>query len=179
MKSQSAAVATPFGDAVAVSGETVTIGDERALQGPAMDALVRDAVFGGTVERERARWLIWELAQQVGARPSSIHELYRARGRGETKGFTVPAINVRGAAYDTARAIFRTAVRIERRRVHRRDRALRDRLHRTAPRRIRRGDARRGAARGIPRAGVHPGRPFPGERQEIRGGCGRRREVGE
>ncbi len=112
MKSQSAAVATPFGDAVAVSGETVTIGDERALQGPAMDALVRDAVFGGTVERERARWLIWELAQQVGARPSSIHELYRARGRGETKGFTVPAINVRGAAYDTARAIFRTAVRM-------------------------------------------------------------------
>src|SRR5664279_4873219 len=77
-----------------------------------MDALVRDAVFGGTVERERARWLIWELAQAVGARPASIHELYRARGRGETKGFTVPAINVRGAAYDTARAIFRTAVKM-------------------------------------------------------------------
>jgi fructose/tagatose bisphosphate aldolase len=32
-----------------------------------------------------------------------------ARGRGETHGFTVPAINVRGDAYDTARSIFRTA----------------------------------------------------------------------
>jgi fructose/tagatose bisphosphate aldolase len=109
---RSTAAATPFGDAVRVSGETITIADERALQSPAMDALVRDAVFGGTVEREHARWLIWELAQAVGARPASIHELYRARGRGETKGFTVPAINVRGAAYDTARAIFRTAVKM-------------------------------------------------------------------
>jgi len=35
--------------------------------------------------------------------------LYLARGRGECGGFTVPAINVRMLAYDTARAIFRTA----------------------------------------------------------------------
>jgi fructose/tagatose bisphosphate aldolase len=33
-----------------------------------------------------------------------------ARGRGEVRGFTVPAINVRGASYDTARSIFRTAI---------------------------------------------------------------------
>jgi fructose/tagatose bisphosphate aldolase len=32
-----------------------------------------------------------------------------ARGRGDVEGFTVPAINVRGAAYSTARSIFRTA----------------------------------------------------------------------
>jgi fructose-bisphosphate aldolase class II len=42
-------------------------------------------------------------------RSASIHDLYVARGRGEAKGFTVPAINVRGRAYDTARAIYRTA----------------------------------------------------------------------
>jgi fructose/tagatose bisphosphate aldolase len=110
MKAQAAAPPTPFGDAVRISGETVTVADEQALATSAMDALVRDAVFGGTVERERARWLIWEIGQAVGVRPASIHDLYRARGRGETKGFTVPAINVRGAAYDTARAIFRTAI---------------------------------------------------------------------
>ena len=56
-----------------------------------------------------------------------------ARGRGECHGFTVPAINVRGMAYDTARSIFRTAIKHERRRVHSRDRALRDRVHRSAP----------------------------------------------
>jgi hypothetical protein len=36
-----------------------------------------------------------------------------ARGRGEIHGFTAPAINVRGMSYDTARAIFRTAKRLE------------------------------------------------------------------
>lgn len=78
-----------------------------------MDALVRDAVFGSGDARDQARWLIWELGQAVGVRPSSIHDLYLARGRGAVGGFTVPAINVRGMAYDTARAIFRVANRLE------------------------------------------------------------------
>src|ERR671932_339267 len=46
-------------------------------------------------------------------RAASINNLYLARGRGEVGGFTVPAINVRGMAYDTARSIFRTAVRMQ------------------------------------------------------------------
>ncbi|HEX4469819.1 MAG TPA: class II fructose-bisphosphate aldolase [Gemmatimonadaceae bacterium] len=77
-----------------------------------MDKLARMAVFGDTEERDSARWLIWELGQAVGVRPASIQELYMARGRGEIHGFTVPAINVRGMAYDTARSIFRTAIRM-------------------------------------------------------------------
>jgi hypothetical protein len=32
-------------------------------------------------------------------------------GRGEVSGFTVPAINIRGLTYDTARAIFRSAIK--------------------------------------------------------------------
>ncbi len=48
-----------------------------------MDTLVRAAVFGDGVEREYARWLIWELGQAVGVQPASIHDLYMARGRGE------------------------------------------------------------------------------------------------
>ena len=36
-----------------------------------------------------------------------------ARGRGEVSHFTAPAINVRGDSYATARAIFRTAVRMK------------------------------------------------------------------
>src|SRR5713226_3793518 len=79
----------------------------------AMDELARRAVFGATQEREQARWLIWEIGQEAGVRPASIHELYMARGRGEVPAFTTPAINVRVLAYDSARAIFRAARRLD------------------------------------------------------------------
>jgi len=102
-----------FGSAVAVRENGVRVLDPAALATPAMDQLVRAAVFGEGDEREHARWLIWELAQTVGVRPASIHDLYMARGRGETHGYTVPAINVRGRAYDTARSIFRTAMALK------------------------------------------------------------------
>ncbi len=88
---------------------TVTVTNESVIASPAMDALVHAAVFGDQDSRDNARWLIWEIGQAVGVIPSSIHDLYLARGRGEVGGFTVPAINIRGMSYDTARAIFRTA----------------------------------------------------------------------
>ncbi|MEW6008690.1 MAG: class II fructose-bisphosphate aldolase [Candidatus Omnitrophota bacterium] len=49
------------------------------------------------------------LAYKKGIYPSSIHEFYMARGRGEFSGFTVPAINLRSMTYDLAKAIFRVA----------------------------------------------------------------------
>ena len=99
-----------FGDAVTVTDGRVTVSRPEVLATPKMDELVRTAVFGDAVAREYARWLIWELGQAAGVQPSSIHDLYMARGRGEIGGFTAPAINVRGASYDTARSIFRTAL---------------------------------------------------------------------
>ena len=99
-----------FGDAVSVVDGRLTVSRAEAIAAAAMDILVRAAVFGEPEEREYARWMIWELGQAVGVRPASINDLYMARGRGEVHGFTVPAINVRGDAYDTARAIFRTAI---------------------------------------------------------------------
>src|SRR5688500_1177524 len=103
-----------FGGAIAIEeGDRVVVHREKALTGPAMDRLVRSAVFSEGAERELARWLIWELGQAVGVRPASIHDLYMARGRGEVGGFTVPAMNVRASAYETARAFFRTAMKIE------------------------------------------------------------------
>jgi fructose/tagatose bisphosphate aldolase len=100
-----------FGGAVELvpGGSGVTVRDTSRLRSAAMDRLVWQAVFGGTEEREAARWLLWELGQAMGVRPASIHDLYIARGGGETGGFTVPAINVRMLAYDTARAVFRAA----------------------------------------------------------------------
>ena len=102
-----------FGNAITRIDSRVTVHDDSVVATTRMDALVREAVFGESTEREYARWLIWEIGQAVGVRPASIHELYLARGRGEVGGFTVPAINVRGSAYDTARSIFRVAVRLE------------------------------------------------------------------
>ena len=99
-----------FGDAVNVTDGRVAVSRPAELASPRMDELVRTAVFGEPVAREYARWLIWELGQAAGVRPASIHDLYLARGRNEIHGFTVPAINVRGASYDTARSIFRTAI---------------------------------------------------------------------
>ena len=52
---------------------------------------------------------IFDAASKAGIYPASIHEFYMARGRGEFKGFAVPAINLRSMTYDLARAIFRVA----------------------------------------------------------------------
>jgi fructose/tagatose bisphosphate aldolase len=102
-----------FDGAVTIENGTVVVKDEKKIASAHIDALVHEAVFGEGDVRDNARWLLWELAQHVGIRPASIHSLYVARGRGEFKGFTVPAINVRGMAYDTARSIFRTANTLE------------------------------------------------------------------
>lgn len=100
-----------FGAAISVRDGKVSVAKDSAIASEAMDTLVRAAVFGERDEKEHARWLIWEIGQAVGVRSASIQDLYMARGRGEVHGFTVPAMNVRGMAYDTARAIFRTANR--------------------------------------------------------------------
>ncbi len=53
---------------------------------------------------------ILDIAYKRGAYPSSINELYQARGKGEVPGgFTVPAMNLRVLTYDLAKAIFRVA----------------------------------------------------------------------
>ncbi len=98
-----------YGGAVTLVPGGVKVRDQGKLRSPATDRLVWQAVFGTGDDREAARWLLWELGQATGARPASINDLYLARGRGECGGFTVPAINVRMLAYDTARAIFRAA----------------------------------------------------------------------
>ncbi len=98
-----------YGGGVTLVPGGITVRDQAKVRSPATDRLVWQAVFGTGDEREAARWLLWELGQLTGARPASINDLYLARGRGECGGFTVPAMNVRMLAYDTARAIFRAA----------------------------------------------------------------------
>jgi len=78
-----------------------------------IDTLAWAAVFGASAEdRGTARYEIRTRAAEAGIRLASIHDLYLAMGRGETGGFTVPAINVRAMAYDTARAVVRSAKKL-------------------------------------------------------------------
>lgn len=73
------------------------------------DKLVGEAVLGDET-KSLARWIIWEIGQNKGVRPASINDLYMARGRGETTAdWSVPAFNMRGMAYDFAKAIFAKA----------------------------------------------------------------------
>lgn len=76
--------------------------------GDALDRLVWTGVFAKGEIRDAARQSVFDQCRSSGIYPDSIHELYMARGRGEVPAtFTVPAINIRGIAYDTARALFR------------------------------------------------------------------------
>lgn len=74
----------------------------------AIDRLAWTGVFATGDVQLAARAAVLDQARSSGVYPASIHGLYAARGRGETPtDFTVPAINIRGMAYDTARALFR------------------------------------------------------------------------
>jgi len=86
------------------------IDDVARLRADGIRDLAWTAAFGddpATVEA--AQWIVWEAAQELGARSASIHELYMARARGEVSGFTVPAINIRAQTFDMARIAFETA----------------------------------------------------------------------
>ena len=117
------------------------------------------------MERDYARWLIWEIGQAVGVQPGvDPRPVHGARPRRDRRLHRAGDQRARHRRTTRRASIFRTAIKLERRRVHPRDRALGDRLHRPAAGRVRRGDAGRRAARRVPRTGVHPGRPLPGQR---------------
>ena len=60
------------------------------------------------------RFCIRSAAWNLGIYPASIHELYMGKGRGEVPlTFSVPAMNLRVLAFDAARIIFRTALKID------------------------------------------------------------------
>ena len=90
---------------------SVAVQDEKRLR-EAVDWLVYNAVFNPDKEiKANCRWLIKAAGLALGIRSASIQGLYEAMGRGECSGFTVPAVNIRGLAYDTARALFRSALK--------------------------------------------------------------------
>src|SRR5215467_9438256 len=99
--------------AATVLTDRVSVTNASAVTGELVDRLAWTAAFGADPEiKGTARWIIRNLAASAGIRPASIHDLYLAMGRSEVGGFTVPAINVRAMAYDTARAVVRSAKKL-------------------------------------------------------------------
>jgi fructose/tagatose bisphosphate aldolase len=79
---------------------------------PDIDTLVGELVLTEALERKAELFdTISHVAEARGISLASIQPFYRARGRGEFGGFTVPAINLRTLTYDLARAVFRVAKR--------------------------------------------------------------------
>ncbi|HHT9125959.1 MAG TPA: class II fructose-bisphosphate aldolase [Candidatus Brocadiia bacterium] len=75
-----------------------------------LDGMVSCSVFSKDTDiLNLSRWLIRTAASKLGIKSSSIQGLYEAMGRKEYKGFTVPAINIRGLTYDVARSVVRAA----------------------------------------------------------------------
>ncbi len=106
--------ATELREALRLSGTVrfdggVVVTNPGRFRAEMLDALVWTAVFAPGDARDAARHAIREAAESLGILPASILPLYKARGRGEVGGFTVPAINVRMLSYDTARAAMAAA----------------------------------------------------------------------
>jgi len=98
----------------AVTTSEVKVSNVDQVPGEVIDNLAATAVFGVDPEvRGTARWLIRSLASAAGILPASIHDLYMAMGRREVAGFTVPAINIRAMAYNSARAAVRAAASLD------------------------------------------------------------------
>lgn len=89
---------------------SIKIIDKNELRNTKIDKLVFNAVFNNENSvKDISRWIIRTTCNKLGIIPSSIQSLYEAIGRKEYKGFTVPAINIRGLTYDVARSVFRAA----------------------------------------------------------------------
>src|SRR4029450_10919249 len=99
--------------AAGVLSDRVSVTNANAVTSDLLDKLVRTSVFGADAElKGTARWILRSLAAAAGIRPASIQDLYLAMGRGDAGGFTVPAINIRAMAYETARAVVRAAKKL-------------------------------------------------------------------
>lgn len=97
---------------IEISDGKVKILDEGKLRNEVIDDLIYTAVFSKDYNlKEEVKYIIREIANEYGAVVSSIHDLYMAIGRGETRDFTTPAVNIRGMTYDVARRMFKVAIK--------------------------------------------------------------------
>jgi fructose/tagatose bisphosphate aldolase len=94
---------------LAITDDQAEIIDRQKLQDN-IYKLAELSALGNGAEKGAAQFIIRQAALAFGAIPSSIIDLYLARGRGEVPlTFTVPAMNLRMLAFESACAVFRIA----------------------------------------------------------------------
>ena len=99
-------------NSITFNGTNVEIVDENNLREQGIDILIYNSVFATSEDiKNTARQIIKEVGVKLGTKPDSIQYLYEAMGLEQTGKYTVPAINIRGLTYDTARAIIRAALK--------------------------------------------------------------------
>jgi fructose/tagatose bisphosphate aldolase len=96
-------------DSVQIDDYQVNITDKERLK-TSIHRLAEVSALESGSRKGYARYLTRKIALALGILPSSIQDLYLARGRGDVpSNFTVPAINLRALSFDAARAVFRAA----------------------------------------------------------------------
>ena len=99
--------------AIQADETSVTVTDAELLKAN-IETLVLTSALEGGGKAATARYLVRGAALDLGIIPSSIHELYIARGKGDVPNtFTVPAMNLRVLPFDAAKAVFRVARKID------------------------------------------------------------------
>ncbi|HOX28009.1 MAG TPA: class II fructose-bisphosphate aldolase [bacterium] len=94
-----------------IAGDAIKIVDEAAFRNSIRELAANAALSENETVRDAARWIIIEGGQELGIVLSSINDLYMAAGKGEYKGLSVPAVNLRGFTFDTAAAAFRSCLK--------------------------------------------------------------------
>lgn len=97
---------------VEIKGGRAFILDEKRIREELIDSLVYNSLFNEDSRiKDASRWLIREIGYNLGIIPSSIYPFYVEKAKGRFSHMTIPAINIRGLTYDTARAVFSASKR--------------------------------------------------------------------
>ncbi len=100
-------------NSLSVDGHVVKVVDEAKFRAT-VGKLVEVSALENGPRQGWARFLVRSAALELGIVPSSVHELYMARGRGDAPmTWSTPAFNLRVLSYHAARAMFRAAKKID------------------------------------------------------------------
>lgn len=98
---------------ISLDGDNIKILDEEKFRNKTIDNLVDTLILSNSLRVKKiCAWIAYQAALQAGIIPSSIQQLYEARAKENLPSFTVPAINLRTLTYELAKAVFRSAKKI-------------------------------------------------------------------
>ncbi|HFD04661.1 MAG TPA: aldolase [Firmicutes bacterium] len=96
-----------------IEGEDVKVLDENRFKSEALRELALNSAINDKIEVvKEARRIIRKIASDRGIKTASIHDYYMSVPHDDTVNFTVPAINLRMMTYDSSRAVFRSAKKV-------------------------------------------------------------------